>query len=37
MPISGRSKKIWAVLALLAMVSFLIACVLYKKYVAPGS
>ena len=31
-PVSGRSKKIWAVLALIAMVCFVAAWPIYKKY-----
>jgi len=31
-PVSGRSKLIWAVLALVAMACFIAAWPLYKKY-----
>ena len=31
-PVSGRSKQVWAVLALVAMACFIAAWTLYKKY-----
>jgi hypothetical protein len=31
-PVSGRSKRVWVVLALVAMVCFIAAWPLYKKY-----
>jgi hypothetical protein len=31
-PVSGRSKLIWAILALVAMACFIAAWPLYKKY-----
>ena len=31
-PVSGRSKRIWAVLALVAMACFIASWILYKKY-----
>ena len=38
MPMRGRTKKIWAVLALLAMASFTLAWPIYKKLsVRPAS
>ena len=37
MPMSDRAKRIWAILALLAMASFVAAWVIYKKYIASGS
>jgi hypothetical protein len=33
---SGRSKRIWAILAILAMIALIVAWPLYKKYLLSG-